>query len=221
MNHSITYCPPPDNGLDILYIDSDLIIVNKPTGLLSVPGRGDDKQDCMITRIQQDYPEALTVHRLDMETSGILLTARSEQSQRAMSILFQNREVEKKYIAIVDGLLEKTNGEINLPLIADWPNRPKQKVDLDNGKPSKTAYKLLNDNKKKKTSRIELSPLTGRSHQLRVHMFAIGHAILGDKLYAPENIINKSNRLLLHASYISFTQPFTKKNITVECPVSF
>lgn len=210
-----------NNGLDILYQDPDLIIINKPAGLLSVPGRGENKQDSMISRIQQDYPEALTVHRLDMSTSGILLVALHEDSQRALSKLFQERKIDKKYIAIVDGLLEKTSGEINLPLIADWPNRPRQKVDMINGKPSITSFQLLEKYEVTKTSKVTLSPLTGRSHQLRVHMLSIGHAILGDQLYTTENTEKKSDRLLLHANRISFIQPFTEQRITIECQEPF
>jgi len=210
------YNPPPHTGLDILYIDSDLIIINKPSGLLSVPGRGEDKKDCMISRITQEYPEALTVHRLDMETSGILIIARNEKSQSAMGKIFQSRNIKKQYIALVDGILKENNGVIDLPLIADWPNRPKQKVDLINGKPSTTHYEVIQSTESE--SRIKLTPITGRSHQLRVHMLAIGHPILGDRLYASQHIIDKADRLLLHANFISFNHPLTHDEITINCP---
>ena len=135
---TIQYNPPTEQP-KILYIDTDIIIVNKPPGLLSVPGRGDDKQDCLISRVQLGYPEALIIHRLDMSTSGILVLARSPEIHRIMSKKFQDREVSKQYIAVVKGLVSKEHGEIDLPLITDWPNRPKQKVDFESGKPSLTS----------------------------------------------------------------------------------
>lgn len=175
----------------------------------------------MISRIQQEYPEALTVHRLDMETSGIILFARNAQSQRDLSQLFQLRKIKKQYIALIDGIINKACGEINLPLIADWPNRPKQMVDPANGKPSHTLFRIINTDQEKNTTRVELTPVTGRSHQLRVHMLAIGHVILGDKLYSENNEIHKAGRLLLHANYIHFIQPVTNEPITIECPEPF
>jgi len=215
-NSNFQYNPPPHNGLDILHIDSDLIIVNKPSGILSVPGRGEDKQDCMISRVNQEYPGALTIHRLDMETSGILIIARNEKSQSAMGKLFQSRNIKKQYIALVNGIPKKNNGLINFPLIADWPNRPKQKIDLIKGKPSSTNYLVIESTEN--ASRVKLTPITGRSHQLRVHMLAIGHPILGDRLYASQDIIDRADRLLLHASFICFNHPITHEKITIKCP---
>ncbi|NOY67564.1 MAG: RNA pseudouridine synthase [Gammaproteobacteria bacterium] len=198
-----------------------MIIVNKPSKLLSVPGRGENKQDCMISRIQHEYPEVLTVHRLDMDTSGIMLFARNAQSQRDLSQLFQLRKIKKQYIALVDGIINEACGEINLPLIVDWPNRPKQMVDPVNGKPSCTLFRIINTDQEKNTTRVELTPITGRSHQLRVHMLAIGHAILGDKLYSENNEVHKTSRLLLHADHMDFIQPVTNRSITIECPEPF
>jgi len=207
------YNPPAHISLDILFKDECLLIVNKPGGLLSVPGRGEDKQDCLISRIQAEYSDALIVHRLDMSTSGLMLIARGKKIERELSILFQQRKVNKKYIAIVDGKLSPERGEVDLPLITDWPNRPKQKVDFKSGKSSQTQYRVTGYDKENNSSRIELTPVTGRTHQLRVHMQSIGHAILGDELYANKKAIKKASRLLLHASYLSFNHPVTDEFI--------
>lgn len=215
------YSPPPHTALDILFKDEYLIILNKPSGLLSVPGRGNDKHDSLAVRVQNEYPEALIVHRLDMSTSGLMVIALGKEIERALSILFQQRKIDKKYIAVVDGQLSPKFGEVDLPLITDWPNRPKQKVDFKTGKPSQTYYKVLLYNKSNKTSRVELSPITGRSHQLRVHMQFIQHAILGDELYANKETIEKAPRLLLHASYLSFRHPITNKILKLESKADF
>lgn len=201
------YIPPVDTGLDIIYQDELLIAVNKPSGLLSVPGRGADKQDCMVTRIQQRFADALTVHRLDMETSGILLFARNKTVHRLLSRAFQEREVEKQYTAVVAGALERETGEVNLPLICDWPNRPRQKVDHEVGKSSLTRYQRLSYDVVLDATRIALFPVTGRSHQLRVHMLSLGHPILGDPLYAPPDIQAKASRLQLHANKMAIQHP--------------
>jgi tRNA pseudouridine32 synthase / 23S rRNA pseudouridine746 synthase len=202
---------PPKTSLDILFEDEFLLIVNKPSGLLSVPGRGEDKQDCLISRVKMQYPDALIVHRLDMSTSGLMVIARGKEMESLLSILFQQKKVGKKYIAILDGRVEPRSGEVNLPLLTDWPNRPKQKVDFKLGKKSQTEYTVISY--ENNTSRIELRPLTGRTHQLRVHMQSLGHAILGDKLYANVDTIKKSSRLLLHAKYLSFKHPISDENI--------
>jgi tRNA pseudouridine32 synthase/23S rRNA pseudouridine746 synthase len=197
------------------------VIVNKPSGLLSVPGRGDEKQDCMISRVQAEFPEALTVHRLDMETSGLLVFARGPEAQRALSYAFQSREVTKRYVAVVDGRLVSQTGEIDLPLICDWPNRPLQKVDLHVGKPSQTRYTVLHYDAETDCTRVDLEPITGRSHQLRVHMLALGHAILGDMLYASAAAQKKASRLLLHASHLVLPHPATGALISVTSPPLF
>ena len=207
------YHPPPNTPLDIFYEDEYLLIVNKPSGLLSVPGRGEEKQDCLISRIQQQYPDAFIVHRLDMSTSGLMVIARGKEMERNLSILFQQKKVNKKYISVVAGLVSPTIGEVNLPLITDWPNRPKQKIDHIDGKPSQTRYIRISYDKKNDMSRLELTPITGRTHQLRLHMLAIGHAIVGDELYADQDIAKRSPRLLLHASYLSFHHPITDETI--------
>ena len=200
------YNPPPI-AIEILFEDDFLLVVNKPSGLLSVPGRGEEKQNCLISRVQKKYQDAYIVHRLDMSTSGLMLLARGKEMERYLSILFQQRKVEKKYMAIVDGNVQPEMGEIDLPLITDWPNRPKQKVCYETGKASQTKYSVIFYDKESDTTKIELTPITGRTHQLRVHMQSIKHAILGDELYADEKTIKKSDRLLLHACHLSFKHP--------------
>jgi len=215
------YSPPPDLGLDPVYDDDTMVVVNKPSGLLSVPGRGEDKQDCMASRVQADFADALIVHRLDMETSGLLVFARGQAAHRSLSHAFQSRKVDKRYIAIVEGCVEVPRGEIDLPLICDWPNRPLQKVDHAVGKPSLTRYTVLHYDATAHTTRMELEPLTGRSHQLRVHMLSLGHAILGDMLYASEAVQKKASRLLLHASSLSIPHPANGQAIAFASPASF
>ena len=215
------YSPPPHISLDILYEDKYLLILNKPSGLLSVPGRGEDKQDCLISRVQDNYPDALIVHRLDMSTSGLMVVARGKEIERSLSILFQQRKVDKKYLAVVDGKVKPHLGEVDLPLITDWPNRPKQKVDFETGKASQTRYSVLSYDSKINSSRIELTPITGRTHQLRVHMQSIQHAILGDELYATNDVISKSPRLLLHASFLSFPHPVSGELISFNSEAEF
>lgn len=215
------YTPPPDTGLDILYQDKHFLALNKPAGLLSVPGNTEQKRDSLTVRVQKQFPDALAVHRLDMCTSGIMLMALGKEAHRQLSMMFEQRKIKKRYIAIVDGKPEQSKGEINLPLIADWPNRPRQKIDQETGKPSCTRYKVLSFDDHSNSSRIELEPITGRSHQLRVHMQALGHTILGDKLYGEKTIQEKSERLLLHAILLEFIHPFTKQNITIESDSPF
>ena len=198
---------------ELIYEDSALLVVSKAPGLLSVPGRGPDKQDCLIHRVQAVYPEALSVHRLDMGTSGLLVIARGPAMHRELSMCFQERKVAKRYIAVVDGQLQANTGEISLPLICDWPNRPRQKVDHEIGKPSLTRYRLLSYDARTHSSRVELEPITGRSHQLRVHLAELGHPILGDELYGSES---SAPRLLLHATMLSFARPGTNEILTFE-----
>lgn len=217
----VKYSAPPNLPLDYLYADSALLVVNKPSGLLSVPGRGDDKADCLVQRVRIDYPDALIVHRLDMETSGLIVLARGKEAHRALSMGFQNREVAKRYVALVDGLLEPACGEIDLPLIADWPRRPRQKVDFESGKPSMTRFHVLAHDIERHLTRVELHPETGRSHQLRVHLMSRGHAILGDALYASPAVQAKANRLLLHAEYLEFAHPDGGQTISATCPAPF
>lgn len=220
------YKPPLDCGLDLVYCDELLLVANKPAGLLSVPGRGLEKADSLTTRIQKEFPDARSVHRLDMSTSGLLVFARGADMHQRLSCLFRERGVKKCYIAIVSGRVEITAGEIDLPLASDWPNRPLQKVDFAIGKPSLTRYLLLghmeypihvsihHGERGLSASRVELEPVTGRTHQLRVHMAAIGHPVLGDELYGG-NIGNSAERLLLHARELSFVHPLSEELLTL------
>ncbi|MDH2917504.1 MAG: RluA family pseudouridine synthase [Gallionella sp.] len=261
---------------EILFQDEHLLIVNKPAGLLSVPGRGEDKQDCLSARIQQIFPDALVVHRLDMATSGLMVFARGEAMQRELSRMFREREVSKRYVALVAGDLSEDKGkvkssltpalsrgereclravgkgwwEIDLPLIVDWPNRPRSKVDFELGKPSLTRYRLLGveslglraeigaspstqlrtgfdtaspthnergvgtsrSERNLVVSRVELEPITGRTHQLRLHLASIGHPIIGDTLYDGRI----AERLMLHATRLAFDHPITAKPLYFE-----
>ena len=211
----------PSPEFDLIHADNTLLMVNKPSGLLSVPGRGEDKQDCLIRRVQTQYPDALIVHRLDCDTSGLLVMARGKEMHRRLSILFQDRQVEKRYVAVVEGRLTLDSGQVDLPLIVDWPNRPLHKVDFETGKPSLTDYRVLSYDAAGHCSRIELTPQTGRTHQLRVHMQALGHPILGDSLYADPATKAKSDRLLLHAEYLAFPHPASGDQLYFTCAASF
>lgn len=261
----------------LVHVDDSLLVADKPAGLLAVPGRGEDKQDCLSARIQREFPDALIVHRLDMATSGLILFARGAEMQRELSRLFALRLVSKRYVAVVAGRVVEETGEIDLPLICDWPNRPRQKVDHELGKPSLTKYRVLgysetvhasipdettshstrppnnvsqvagyqherhNDfpelsvhpdtsassaqgtpcvsksERTFETTRVELEPVTGRSHQLRVHLASIGHPILGDALYGDPA---SAPRLLLHACSLSLIHPRSGEplSLTSEAP---
>jgi len=179
----------------VLHVDERLVVVDKPAGLLSVPGR--TEPDCASARVQALYPDALVVHRLDQPTSGLLLFARGVQVQRQLSAEFAERRVGKLYVAVVAGRLDG-EGLIDLPVGADWPNRPRQQVNVERGKPSQTRWRALAH--EGPHTRVALEPLTGRTHQLRVHLAHVGHAMLGDTLYAAPDIAAASPRLLLHAS---------------------
>ncbi|AXE29120.1 RNA pseudouridine synthase [Chromobacterium phragmitis] len=217
------YSPPPDTGLNVVYADDCLLVLDKPSGLLSVPGRGEDKADCLISRAQKVYSDALTVHRLDMDTSGLVVMGRGPEMQRALSIAFMDRKVKKRYIAVVDGIVESNSGIIDLPLIIDWPNRPRQKVDFDEGKEAITHYRVILRDTGRNISRVELDPQTGRAHQLRMHMLHLesGHPILGDTIYAPPEALAKADRLLLHASRLVLRHPVTFEEMEFEAPAPF
>lgn len=203
--------------LPVVYADAALIALDKPAGLLAVPGRGADKQDCLATRAQAMYPDVRVVHRLDMATSGLLLMARGEPVQRQLGIAFANRRVGKRYEAVVEGVVPHAHGEIDLPLAADWPQRPRQRVDAARGKPSLTRYRVLSVDPHQRRTRLSLEPVTGRTHQLRVHLLAIGHRIVGDTLYgAPHH-----ERLLLHASELTFEHPVSGETMRLESRVPF
>lgn len=199
------------------FADTHLVVVHKPANLLSVPGRGADKQDCVLHRLQQHHPSAMVVHRLDMATSGLMVFALHADSQRALSQMFAARQVQKKYLAWVHGKLpiQAAWQTIDLPLRADWPNRPLQKVDAQ-GKPSVTQWRCTQHHAHKDASLLQLWPLTGRSHQLRVHLQAIGHPICGDHFYAPAP--HDAPRLMLHASELGFVHPHTQDTLHWHCP---
>lgn len=209
--------------LTCLHADDHLLVLDKPAGLLSVPGRGTDKQDCASARAQAQWPDALVVHRLDMATSGLLLMARGADMQRRLSMAFEARSVHKRYIAVVAGHLAHDSGEVDLPLMTDWPNRPRQ-ITSPRGKPSLTRWRVLARGKGDRglpQTRLELEPVTGRSHQLRVHLQSIGHAILGDALYADAEVQARSPRLLLHASELALTHPASGERLHWHSPPPF
>lgn len=215
MSHSSAYIPPTDD-IEVIFSDDSLLVVNKPPGLLAVPGRGADKQDCLATRLQKLFPDALVVHRLDMATSGLMILARGLEIQRRLSLSFREHSIEKRYVAIVRGILAPEAGEVNLPIAVDWPNRPLRKVDLVSGKPSLTRYRTLSfiDGH----TRVELEPVTGRTHQLRLHMASIGHPILGDALYGD---VANSPRLLLHSTWLRLIHPLTAQILSYSCNSDF
>lgn len=211
-------------GLKVLYADEALLVLDKPAGLLSVPGRGEDKQDCLSTRAQAHYPDALVVHRLDMATSGLMVMARGAQTQRTLSLAFASRSVSKRYVAVVDGQLApaaQSWGVIDLPIGVDWPERPRRIIDHQRGKPSLTRWRALSHNPSDATTRVELQPVTGRSHQLRVHLLALGHAIVGDRLYGSPRVQAMAERMLLHACTLEFDHPVTAQELRFVSSVPF
>jgi len=215
---------PACSAIEPLYADDTLLVFDKPSGLLAVPGRGPDKQDCLAARVQARYPDALIVHRLDMATSGLMLMARGPAAQRALSRAFAAREVGKRYIAVVAGRLDAPPqewGVIDFPIIVDWPNRPLRIVDPIRGKPSVTRWRVLRNDETGASTRVELEPVTGRSHQLRVHLRELGHPILGDALYAPPQVQALCGRLLLHAWSLEVVHPLSGQRLVFECPVPF
>jgi tRNA pseudouridine32 synthase/23S rRNA pseudouridine746 synthase len=210
-------------SLPVLHVDDSLIVVNKPAELLSVPGRGEHLQDCVVSRVQAMYPDALIVHRLDMSTSGLLVLARGAVAQRALSIAFAERRVAKRYQAVVAGRPAQDAGSIDLPLRCDWPNRPRQMVDHELGKASLTHWRALGrwSGAAIDATRVELEPVTGRSHQLRVHLLVLGHPILGDNLYAPPDALAAAPRLLLHACELTLPHPLSGDMLTFRSPAPF
>ena len=230
--------------LNPVYEDDHLLVLNKPSGLLCVPGRGPDKQDCLSRRAQQQWPDALVVHRLDQATSGLVVMARSLAVQRALGTLFADRQVDKRYMAVVAGLPQPVTAPeptgtvppqdgqrwslIDLPLIVDWERRPLRRVDHAMGKPSQTWWRAVTQAEAAALpataagcSRLWLAPVTGRSHQLRVHLQAIGHPILGDALYAPPDVQALAPRLLLQAREIRFVHPVTQQPLDCRLPADF
>jgi tRNA pseudouridine32 synthase / 23S rRNA pseudouridine746 synthase len=195
---------PPQDPLVVLHEDAEVLLVDKPAGLLSVPGKGPHLADCLIARVQAVFPDALLVHRLDRDTSGVMIFALTPYAQRHLGLQFEKRMTRKTYVARVWGVPEEKTGTIDLPLIVDWPNRPRQMVCHDTGKSAQTDWRLLKN--EGETSRIRLSPKTGRSHQLRVHMLSMGHPILGDPFYATGDALNFP-RMMLHSEELRFNHP--------------
>ncbi len=213
--------PTCHQHVDILYQDEVLLLVNKPSGLLSVPGKHPANRDCLITRLQKEFPQARMVHRLDMDTSGIMVIALTADCHRYLNQLFAERKTTKEYQAVVFGVVEKQRAQIELPLICDWPNRPKQKVDYTQGKHALTHFEVLSTNAEHNSSRLLLKPVTGRSHQLRVHLKEIGHPILGCDFYAHKTALNMAERLQLHATTLSFIHPISGNMINGHSPCPF
>lgn len=213
---------PPQAPLTILYQDKDLLVVNKPSGILTNPGRGEALADSLLSRVQLLYPNALLVHRLDLSTSGVVVFALRRKAERELKRQFAERLVRKRYLAVVAGKLENTEGVITLPLRADPLKPPMQQVHPE-GKAAETAYRLLAERTQQglQSSLVELKPVTGRSHQLRVHMAALGHPILGDAFYAPAPIRLAAPRLLLHAAELTLQQPYSQQALTFNADTDF
>jgi len=209
---------PPQEPLALLHVDDDIVVADKPAGLLSVPGRGPERADCLIARLRTEFPSVLLVHRLDLDTSGVIVFALTAQAQVHLGQQFENRRTQKRYVALVSGHPAETRGRVDLPLIVDWPNRPRQKVCHDTGRPAQTDWRVLRQ--EGANARMRLVPVTGRSHQLRVHMQALGHPILGDTLYA-SGAAAELPRLMLHAEELRLTHPMTGQPQTFRAPVPF
>jgi tRNA pseudouridine32 synthase/23S rRNA pseudouridine746 synthase len=212
------YCPPTDPFLPVLHEDEDLLVVNKQTGLLSVPGKAAEHSDCLERRAQELHSGARIVHRLDMDTSGVMVLAMNAAAHRHLGLQFERRKTRKTYLAEVWGHVAEDEGEIDLPLVCDWPNRPKQMVSFEHGKPALTRWEVVD--RAEKTSRVRLFPHTGRSHQLRVHMLSLGHPIIGDRFYAEGEALAASKRLALHAEGLELHHPSGGARVTfrAECP---
>lgn len=217
--HLMTDYRPPTDPLLVLHQDADLLIVSKPSGLLSVPGKPEAHSDCLLGRVVAAFPGALLIHRLDMETSGVMVFALTRLAQRHINWQFERREVEKTYVARVQGRLQPASGRVELPLIADWPNRPLQKVCHETGKPAVTAWRVMDH--ESQATRVELKPETGRSHQLRVHMMSVGHPIIGDPFYGPRVGSGTNHRLQLHAESLRFRHPEGGAWVTYADPTPF
>lgn len=215
--------PPCHEPVITRYQDDAILIVEKPAFLLSVPGRGPENHDSVFSRLKHQYGEdgVLLLHRLDLDTSGLMVFAFTKEARRRIARAFQKRAVEKRYIAVVDGLMDADEGRIDLPIAPDWQNRPRSKIAAENGKAALTHWRVLQEDRQAGTTRLELRPVTGRSHQLRLHLKAIDHPILGCDLYAPPDVEAKSARLLLHAESISFHHPMTDEWITFTSSVPF
>ncbi len=206
---------PPNGPEEIIFKDSQIIVLNKPSGLLTIPGRRADHKDCLLTRVQKKYIGTLLVHRLDMDTSGIIIFARTNTAQRELSKQFEKREIKKTYLARIWGIPKHSKGTIEFPIISDINNRPKQMICYKNGKRSKTEWELKKSFSQDNNffSDLIVRPITGRSHQIRIHLSSLGYPILGDSLYAHSKAFNASSRLLLHSKTIEITHPTSYKTL--------
>lgn len=218
--HIVPFCPQP---VQIIKPNKNFLMVNKPAGLLTIPGRHEENKDCLITRLQSHHKSqtATVVHRLDMATSGIMVVALTKAAHRDISKQFELRQTDKHYIAVVDGIVDQDSGIIDKPMIADWPNRPKQKICYQDGKKAITEWQVIDRDEINNRTRLKLKPITGRSHQLRLHCLELGHPILGCHLYQLNGSENKANRLLLHAEQLTIQDPKSGKAITSIAPCPF
>ncbi|MBR9844535.1 MAG: RluA family pseudouridine synthase [Rhodobacteraceae bacterium] len=210
---------PPQGPLDVIHEDHELLVVNKPAGLLSVPGKGEHLADCLIARVQVAFPTALLVHRLDRDTSGVMVFGLTPHAQRHLGLQFEKRMTKKTYVARVDGRLEPKEGTVDLPLIVDWERRPRQMVDHENGKQAVTDWRVVKYGEDE--TRVRLMPKTGRSHQLRVHMLSLGHVILGDPLYAEGSALERVDRLMLHSEELRLRHPDGGKGMRFRAKAPF
>ena len=215
---SYDYSPPLEPYLSVVYVDEDILVLDKPSGLLSVAGKDPSLADCLARRALERYPGARIVHRLDKDTSGVMVLGLSKRAISALGIQFEKRQTRKAYVARVFGALEGDEGRIDLPLMTDWENKPRQQVDLEHGRPAQTDWRVIG--REPNATRVALVPRTGRTHQLRVHMLAIGHPILGDAFYATGPALTAADRLQLHAEQLSFTHPGdgSRRDFTVPAP---
>jgi tRNA pseudouridine32 synthase/23S rRNA pseudouridine746 synthase len=209
---------PPDVPLSVLHEDAEVLLVDKPAGLLSVPGKGPHLADCLIARVQAAFPDALLVHRLDRDTSGVMIFALTRHAQRHLGLQFEKRMTRKTYVARVWGVPGEKTGTVDLPLIVDWPNRPRQMVCHETGKAAQTEWRVIKD--EGETARVRLYPKTGRSHQLRVHMLSLGHPILGDPFYATGAALEYP-RLMLHSEELRFKHPQGGRSIKIRAAAPF
>jgi tRNA pseudouridine32 synthase / 23S rRNA pseudouridine746 synthase len=212
------YAPPP-GGPAVLHHDAQILVADKPAGLLSVPGKGPGREDCVIERLRRAFPEVLLVHRLDLDTSGVMVFALTRAAQRHLGLQFERRQMRKSYVAVVAGAVTAAEGTVDLPLAVDWPNRPRQKIDHAAGRPALTRWVVLR--REGHATRLRLFPETGRSHQLRVHMAAIGHPILGDPLYGTDASRAAAPRLSLHAESLRLRHPDGGRGVTFRAPCPF
>jgi tRNA pseudouridine32 synthase/23S rRNA pseudouridine746 synthase len=217
MPKSFIYEPPTEPWLDVLHADADIVVVNKPSGLLTVPGKDAALKDSIEARVRERWPTAALVHRLDKDTSGVLLLALNKPALGFIGSQFEGRRTTKSYVARVFGQLDPESGRVDLPLATDWENKPRQRVDFKRGRPSQSEWTVLG--REAAATRVRLVPLTGRTHQLRVHMMALGHPILGDVFYATGAALEAAERLQLHAEELGFTHPDGRlMHFSVPCP---